>query len=385
MMKWIPCLLAILALSACGGAEKKDPPAISAELQAELEDWFAEYGKPPAEFVLGLFHKHDVVVLGEQHTIKHDPLFVQELLGRLHEADVKVFATEFARRTDQARIDSLLSSSEWNEDLAREIQFRMFMPWGYCEYLDVLKAAWRVNRDGYPLRLIGVNNTLDYSHFKSEADWSDDRIWEKVLGNQTEADWAEAVLAEVRRGEKVLVYSGINHAFTGFRQPKVEKGEFAGESRLRMGYVLREALGARAVTVYLHAPWHGAAGYQDAMVHPAGGRLDAFMLARDDGPFPVGFETAASPLAHLPIEDAVYMHGHEGFCMADFADGWIYRKPISEFEPVTYIEAWIHKGNVEEARSMAMNPIWRDFDVVQFNRGCQSYQDDFERYYGHLR
>ncbi len=384
-MKWIPIVLAFFTLSACSGGERTDPPALSAELQAELESWLAEYGKPPADFVLGLFDKHDVVVLGEQHTIRHDPLFVQELLGRLHEAEVDVFAMEFARRSDQTLIDSLMAAPEWDEDLAREIQFRMFMPWGYREYLDILKAAWRVNGDGHPLRLIGVNNTLDYSHFESEADWNDDEIWKRVLGNQTEADWAEAVLAQVRAGEKVLVYSGINHAFTGFRQPRVEKGEYAGESRQRMGYVLREALGARAITVYLHAPWNGAGGYSDTMVHPAGGRLDAFMLNREDGPFAVGFETAASPLAHLPVEDAVYMHGRAGFCMADFADGWIYRKPVGEFEPVTYIEDWIHGGNVDEARSVAMNPIWRDFDVRQFNRGCQSYLEDFERYYGHLR
>jgi hypothetical protein len=64
--------------------------------------------------VRGLFADHDVVLLGEQHRIKHDAPFVQELLPRLAEAGVNILATEFARR----------------EDLAREVLLRQLVPWG---------------------------------------------------------------------------------------------------------------------------------------------------------------------------------------------------------------------------------------------------------------
>lgn len=53
---------------------------ISADLHMELETWFSQNGLPPREYVLGLFAKHDVVLLGEQHRIRHDVLFIQELL-----------------------------------------------------------------------------------------------------------------------------------------------------------------------------------------------------------------------------------------------------------------------------------------------------------------
>jgi hypothetical protein len=366
-----------------------DPPAIAPALQAELQEWFATHGQPPLDYVVGLFADHDVVLLGEQHRIRHDVLLVQELLPRLHAAGVYVLATEFARRADQELLDSLVTADTWDEALGREIVFRHFMPWGYREYVDVLKAAWQVNHDrpaGSPvMRVIGVNNAPDFSHFKSEADWENPEIRRLVFGSQTEADWAAPVLAAVKNGTKVLVHCGIHHAFTGYRQPRVQDGSFRGFGEVRFGNHLREALGHRAVTVYLHAPWSGTAGYASPFVHPAGGRLDAFMLGRAGGPFPVGFDVAGSPLAELPIENAVYKHGYELFTLADFSDGWIYTQPVSAYQPVAYIDGWINESNVAEARRTAMQPRWRTYSVAQLNEGCLSYQDDFRRFFGHLR
>jgi hypothetical protein len=389
---WLVAALPVLA--GCGGgnasdAQLQDPPAISAGLHGELEDWLSQNGKPPTEYVLGAFDNHDVVILGEQHRILHDVLFVQSMLAPMHAAGVRVFATEFGRRADQALIDSLVTSAEWDEDLGREILFRQFMPWGYREYLDILKAAWRVNRDRPegtpPLRVLGLNNALDYSHFKQESDWDDPEIWKLVTGDQTEADWAEPVLEAVRARDKVLIHCGIHHGFTGYRQPRVIDGEFVEWGRVRLGNHLRDALGERAITIFLHAPWNTRAGYNEVHVHPAGGRLDAFMLAREDGPYTVGFDVAGSPLASLPIENAVYARGYAPFTISDFCDGWIYTKPISEYEPVGYIDGWINESNVERARAVAMNPRWRTHSVEQLNRGCESYKQDFETFFGKLR
>lgn len=389
IVDWVCLLAAAFVFSGCSGSDLVDPPSISADLQTRLDAWFAEHGRPPGDYMVGLFEDHDVVLLGEQHRFRHDELFVRELIPRLHAEGVNVLATEFARREDQALVDSLVMSLEWNEDLGREILFRQFMPWGYREYLDVFKAAWSLNRDRPagtpPFKVLGLNNTLDYSHFKSEADWNDAEVWKLVAGDQTEADWAVPVLAAVERGQKVLAHCGIHHAFTGFRQPRVVDGAFTEYGRIRLGNHLRDVLGERAITVYLHAPWNTISGYDAEFTHPADGRLDAFMLTREDGPFEVGFDVAASPLAELPIKNAVYKHGHDPFTLATFCDGWVYTQPLSEYEPVTFIENWIHEGNVDRARTNAMNPRWRDFSVAQFNEGCQSYVAEHLRLYGRLR
>ncbi len=390
-----------------------DPPAISDDLQAELETWFDYYGRDPDDYIASLFAHHDVVILGEQHRIKHDEQFVASLLAPLHASGVTTFATEFARRSDQPLIDSLVNAPEWSSATAREIQFRQFMPWGYQDYIDILHAAWLVNHNRTPgdpaLRVLGLNNTLDFSQFKTEADWEDDAVWDRVLNGQTEADWATPILTSVNADSaKVLVHCGIHHAFTGYRQPVVKDGAFVSWGRIRMGNVLRDSLGTDVVTVFLHAPWNTTAGYDADFVHPAGGRLDAFMLNRDAGPFATGFDVADSPLERLPITDAVYMHGYDRpqglgstsddgvgdyippandgiFSIIDFCDGWIYTKPIHEYEPVTYIDGWINDTNLDRARAEAMNPKWRTMDVDALNAGCMSYQQDFERFWGHLK
>ncbi|MBN2070140.1 MAG: ChaN family lipoprotein [Candidatus Krumholzibacteriota bacterium] len=382
-------LAAVLLFSGCGGDDLIDPPAISAELQKEMENWFAANGRAPGDYVSGLFNDHDVVLLGEMHRFKHDELFVQKLIPRLHAEGVNLLATEFARRTDQALLDSLVLASRWDEDLGREILFEGFMPWGFREYLDIFRTAWKVNSERPagrpPFRVIGVNNTLKYEHFKSEADWNDPEVWKLVAGDQTEADWALPVIEAVRSGEKVLVHCGIHHAFTGFRQPVVVDGRFERFSQGRFGNHIREAIGERAVTVALHAPWSSAAGYNSEYVHPANGRIDAFMLSRGGGPFEMGFDVAGSPLGDLPIGNAVYGHGYDPFTLSTFCDGYIYTKPVSRYEPVTYIEGWINDSNLERAHAVAMNPLWREFSVEQLNAGCKSYMEDHKKFYGRLR
>ena len=383
------CLLP-LALAGCGGqgTTLRDPAPIPPALQGELESWLAEHGRPPLDYVRGLFAAHDVVLLGEQHRIHHDPLRVQSLLPRLLADGVTVLATEFARRSDQALLDSLLSLPEWDEELAREIQFRQFAPWGYQEYVDVLRAAWRANEGRSPgspaLRVLGLNHTLDYGHIRSVEDWDDPAVWARVEGGQTEADWARVILDAVAAGRKVLVHCGIHHAFTDYRQPRVVDGAFAGWGRARCGNHVHEALGDRAATVYLHAPWPGSGGYGSPAVHPAGGALDAFMLAREGGPFAVGFDLAGSPLASLEVTDAVYAHGHAPFRPADFCDGWIYTCPVSAYEGVTYIRNWIHEGNLARAQADAMNPAMRTADAAEWNRICAA-DADLDRVRGNLR
>jgi hypothetical protein len=147
-----PVTLLLLGLfvtaSGTGGDARppQEPPPLSPALQAGLSGWLESHGKPPERYVVDLFADHDVVFLGEQHRVKHDPLLVQALLPKVYEAGVHVLAYEFGRREDQPLIDSLLAEKEWDEDLAREIVFRQFMAWGYREYVDVYKAAWALNQ-----------------------------------------------------------------------------------------------------------------------------------------------------------------------------------------------------------------------------------------------
>jgi hypothetical protein len=364
-------LLAALALAAACSS-RIDPPPLDPARRAELESWLAAHGKDPAEYVVGLFADHDVVFLGEVHHIRHEVHFVPSLFEPLYAAGVRTLATEFGRREDQARIDSLLAAPAWHEDLARAIVFDQYVWWGFQEYVDVYRGAWELNRKlpagSPPFRILGVNDSPDWSHIQKPEDRDDGAIMAKVWRGGGEEHWARVILERVAVGEKVLVYSGMHHAFSEYRQPIVAGGEFKRFDDSRMGNHVFRALGKRAVTIFMHAPWNGPAGYDAAVVHPADGVIDALMLEREGGPRAAGFDlSGGSPFGALAVRNCVYRHGYPDFRLADFADGWIYWKPVSECEGVTPIQGWITRENLERARLQTPNPRSRDLSVEEFN------------------
>ena len=390
-MRMVPifalCTLLVMSAGCRSDAAPDDPPALGPALQAELAAWLDAEADTPERYVVGLFSDHDVVFLGEQHRVKHDLLLVQSLLEPLYHAGVHVLATEFARREDQPLIDSLLAAPEWDEDLAREIVFRQSVWWGYQEYVDVYRAAWTLNRslpEGAPsFRILGLNDSPDWSAITSETDQNDPAIMRQVWRGGGEEHWAEVILDAVRSGERVLVHSGIHHAFTRYRQPIVSDGAFVRfDGSLRAGNHVFAALGDRAVTVYLHAPWAGPEGYGSRVRHPADGVIDALMLAI--GPRPVGFSLDEGPFGDLPIQNAVYRHGYDDFRLRDFSSGWIYTKPISSYEGVTAIVDWIHEGNLARAQSQSPNPRFRQATAEEFNAGI-ARDADVGRRWRHLR
>ncbi len=364
-----------------------EPPALEPELQAELDAWLAEHGKDPVDYVVGLFADHDVVLLGEQHRVRHDPLFVGSLIEPLYRAGVRTLCSEFARREDQALIDSVVTAPEWREDLARTIAFNSLVTWGYREYLDIYRAVWELNRSLAPgalrFRVLGLGDSPDWSLIQTPEDRDNPEVMRRVWRGGGEEHWARVILDEVEAGEKVLVYSGIHHAFSEYQQPIVWEGEFVRFETTRMGNYVYRAIGKRAVTVFLHAPWKGPGGYDDEMVHPADGVIDALMLNRSGGPYAVGFSLGGSPFGQLRIENAVYRCGFEDFRLAEFADGWIYTKPISEYEGMTPIANWINEANIEMARLQMPNPAFRDASIERFNAGI-ARDADIPRRWGHL-
>lgn len=338
----------------------------------ELTDYLNDRQRTPEEYVLEKFRDHDVVLLGEQHRLKQNVELIARLIPVLHDNGICVLATEFARREEQPLLDSLVQAEEWNEDLGRLILFRMNVFWGYREYLDIYKAAWQTNRKlaaGYkPFRIIGMNDSPDWSFIKTEADRSNDEALTRVWKDCDEKYWAEAVIAAVNAGEKVLWYSGIHHAFTKYHQPVIQDTMFILYNTTRAGNHLWEALGDRVMTVFLHAPWNSYAGYGGNPVLPADGIIDSLLESLGPTTYPVGFDLAGTPYGQLTGKTSVYCHGYPDFTLQTFCDGWIYHCPISEYTGVTAIPDFVNESNIEIARTQAPNCRFRNAAAAEFNR-----------------
>ena len=379
-------------LLSCGFAQgdKGIPGSIKWDsVKGELRSYLTAHFLTPEQYVVEKFKDHDVVFIGEVHYIAQDPQLIQAVIPLLHENGVHALGLEFARRIDQPMIDSLLALPVYSETLAREIFLRGHVWWGYQEYVDILKAAWTANHapasNGTRFRVWGLNNSPDWSYVKTPKDRDDPAIMKKVWHGEQETDWAIPILdSVVAKGQKILVYSGMHHAFTRYRQPKVFNGEFRGWGDVRAGNAVFEKIGNRAMTIFLHAPWVSAKGYGQPAVLAVDGYIDSLMAEMPQQFRRVGFDVAGTPFAGLPGETSIYKFGYEDFSLSTFCDGYIYQGGLATYQPVAVIRDFVNSSNIAYARGQAGDIDAQNAGPEYFYNGMVEAADVKARY-AHLR
>lgn len=400
MFRCLTSLLATLFLF-CPADQALQLPYVDSGVKEQLKAYVRSHYMTPEEYVLSKFKDHDVVFLGEHHYFKQDPELVQRLIPLLYQDGIFTLAFEFARHEDQPLIDRLLTAPTYDESLARQILFNQYVFWGYQEYADVFKAAWQLNqqlpRDARKFRILGVNCSADWSVIQKDEDRDDWRVMRKVWRGCDEGDWAGVILGEVvAKREKALAYSGMHHAFTKYRQPIYNEftHSFVRFGDVRMGNHVYEAIGNRAITIALHDVWFSSQGYDKPETYVADGYIDAAMGEIEPQFRRAGFDTAGTPFGSLPGEKSIYKYGYDRsnlvwgligngiwggiipwwaryeskFTLSMFCDGYIYQKPLSEYEGVTPIKDFVNEENLAQARLQSPDPQFRHASVEEFYR-----------------
>ncbi len=326
----------------------------------------------PEDYVIQKFKEHDVIFVGEFHRIRHDLEFIQKLIPLLHQNGIYHLSLEFARREDQPLIDSLLNGTMYDEGLGRRLTFLNLVFWGFQEYVDIYKAAWKLNRglpkDARKFRILGLNDSPDWSYVKTEEDRDKGTVMRKVWKGGGEHLWAKVILdSVVAKGGKILVYSGIHHAFSEYKQPVVVNGKFIRFDDTRMGNYVFKEIGKRAITICLHAPWPGTEGYGGPFVQPVDGLIDRLMLEIDPKFQRVGFNTKGTPFEKATGKTSVYQHGYENFTLAAFCDGYIFQQPLAAYQGVTPIRDFINEENWEYTRVQSPSPRFRNASIDELN------------------
>ena len=371
----VVCAVLATTLVSCGESrtERLPLPEVDPGLVEELTTWLRDNAMSPEDFVLSKFDDHEIVFLGEYHRIRHDPLLVQRLIRRLPSIGVYVLGVEFATAADQSLIDSLLSGDTFDEELAKQVQWKQWPFWGFREYVDLYRVAWEVNRElpdtTRPFRILGLNARMDWSHVWTPEDREDPEVMAQV---RPDGDWdafmATTILRDiVARGNKALIYAGINHAYTRFHQPiyDVAQGELTASVSSRMGNRVYREIGDRAFLIFLHAPWPSVDGYDAPEVYAAGGVIDAIMAGLPPDERSVGFDILGSPVGELPAASSYWSHSSPDFRLRDYSDGWIFQVPLSEYEGVSVIDGWFTEANRLEAIAQIANPSPRVKDTTR--------------------
>jgi hypothetical protein len=296
----------LACLAAC--SEARYPlPGVQPELQVALSRHVLEHGGAPAEYVIGRFGDRDVVLLGEHGRIRQNVRLVQEIVPRLPAAGVARIGLEFVAATDQAGLDRIVTGDVWNEDLVREIVKTHAPEWGYREYLDLLKAAWSVNRERGELALRVV----------------------PLGGAPPDAVDALRRAGALTPGEKTLILAGFENAFTRFRLPAPG-----------VGNLVFDEVGDRAATILLHAPWPSVLGPDAPAVYAADGHIDASMIALSERNRRAGYDVTGSAFATLGVGTSEWGADRNGLTLGDLCDGYVFQTALHAYLGVTPIEGW---------------------------------------------
>lgn len=296
---------------------------LAASVRADsLQDYLRGNGRPPVEYILSKFDRHNIVLLGESHWIRHDAELVASLVPELRRRGIAL-AIEVSRASDQEKIDRLLNGAEWNPQLALEILTGA--EWPYVQYRDIFQAAWRANRearDAPPMRIVALG---------PPADW-------RAQGISYDGFMAGRLLEHVKDGERqVLVYCGMHHAFTRYLQPERRIRGRATEFMDRFGNILWRRHGENVFLIALHKPeMCGPEGENETRVClPLRGSIDCAAASLGA---PVGFDILGSPIAEEKFpKESFYVVGHPSLRLVDYADGYVWTAPIDATRMVDLI------------------------------------------------
>lgn len=360
------------------------PTPLTAEAAAPLKTFLAAHWQTPEQYIVTVFKTRDIVLLGEDHGIRHNLHLVHGLIPWLYRAGVYHLGMEFGASEDQAALDLLITRERYDQDTARRLIFNYNVGWAFQEYLDIYRAAWAFNRtlsSSAPKFRI-LNLSYQYNWAGAPAVRTPENARQIYHRGPVDAYRAEITRREILdKGEKILILTGTPHAFTRYRIP-IYDFNAAGFVRFEdrnLGHRLYQLAPDRVFCILLHqafySKWEGAARY----VFPAQGVIDQVMTAYPDKR--VGFDLPGTPFGEL-TDDSYYASGDADFRLSKLADGYIYERPFSDFEGCTLDEAFLTDANWPEAQRQFPDPDWhrRPETIADYWAQIREYADISHRY-----
>lgn len=122
------------------------PAPLSSEAVAHLRAYLTAHWQTPEQYIVGVFKTRDVLLLAEDHCIRHNLDLVHALIPWLYRAGVYNLGMEFGASEDQAVLDQFVTGERYDEDIARRLMFNYNVGWAFKEYLDVYRTVWAFNR-----------------------------------------------------------------------------------------------------------------------------------------------------------------------------------------------------------------------------------------------
>ncbi len=321
--------------------------------------YLKDQGATPIEYITSKFNEHDVIILGEIHEVRETCQLIADLAGPLyHQAGVRVIAMEAFKYKNTTLANQLVTGKTYDDELALTILRDCAWPiWGFQEYIDILKAIWKVNQalpaEAEKLKVLCLDSDLDMTALVAgQRLWRlPDLAYRMVVRDQFMAKLLTREVLEKDR--KTLVHIGNSHAYTRYRRPIVKNEELVLESRGRLGSILHQQYGSRILHVALHQwsfPRESVTGDNNVSPRkPMGGVLEKIFAKNNNTP--VGFDVFNSPFADLRDNEDCHFAFQQYVTFSDIAEGYVFLRPLDELHKTTWADGFVNEANHEILRA----------------------------------
>lgn len=339
---------------------------LSSHLDAQSIDetpatYLMKHSRIPEDYVIDKFKTNDVVLFGEHHLVRENLLFVQQLVPALYQNGIYNLGMEFGASELQDKLDQLVNAEVYDETLAREIMYAYNVTWAYREYIDVYKAAWKLNRSLPPaarkFRILNLSYIYHWERFAGRTPESMKAVFPKGT-----ADMYRAAIIEKEifgKNEKLLALVGTPHAYTRYGSAyfKYNGDNFYDYDRDWLGNRLYRNHPGKVFNILLHQDFTKKVGDAYVPVSPADGAIEKLMEAR--GNKPAGFDLLNTPIGKLP-DNSLHAVGYEGFTLEQLFDGYIFLEPLRQLEGCTVIEGFVTEENLQHTLEQFPDPDWHE-------------------------
>lgn len=320
-------------------------------------DYLRSKAHAPVEYVVEKLHKHDVVLLGEQHEIHENCQFVSDLIEPAYRrGGARMFIWEFLKQKRSSEVNDLLNADAFDENRIVQIFREDYLYWGFQEYIDILKSIWTLNhslaKGEPPLQVAGMAPDIDVYKAMCGTLWQKLPQFLSLLGGEEQA-YAAPIESALQNNQKALVQLGYAHTFWQYKQANIVNGKMLGEfTRKRMARLLKDKYGDRIFQVSLHVRQDQVEPYNSKVETPLVMFLE--VLYADNGNTAVGFDVSNSPFALLRDTTSDYFKFQRHVTLSDIAQGYILLKPINQLSCVKWIPGFVDDSNFQQLRSYAL-------------------------------
>ncbi len=319
-----------------------------------LYEYLRAEGEEPSSYILSKFAGHDVVLLGEDHGVRENLVFVAGLIPRLYTAGVRNIGMEFGASDDQAPLDSLVTAARYDVQAARNIMFDYNVGWAYKEYTDIYRAAWRFNRHqsrgAKKFRIFNISYIYDWTAFDGQRSRGTmEKVFFKGPIDTYRADIIDREI--IQKGEKILILTGTPHASI---KPDIPSSADNPYLNADLGRRLYSKYPDRVFSIMFHQPFDLRESDSARCAFAGDSIIEDVVRALENRP--IGFDVDTTDVG--VVTDSGSFAGGLSRSMPGQFQGYIFLKPLARLTGCTIDTGFYTRKSWENILRNFPDPDW---------------------------